>query len=630
MRNKSYFTKSMDKMKINKIIAVFLIILLGAETVFAATNTTQTSFMWETFYWILNLLNLIWIPFAILAWKIFSNDFVYWTFMNMDKILWEIWNFSKNASLIILWFIFIVLIFSLFIWKTKDIGKNLAKLVLAWVLIPLSWFIIWSLVSLSTILLVAVWSFPFKVVNVDISSIPIGYCKRIELSPTLGPNISKDIVDCKWKWWNINNFIKEMNDLSWPLLYIWQAILYLDSNWWILDENQLKKSNENLVKAVSIWFVLKLIVLLLFVIPIIWLIIIWLIRIFWLWIYIWFSPFIILDQIFWWKFLWQKNEFKFSQMIWLIFQPVVIVFVMWVVLIFLASLRSIMIVDYSQNKVSNWLVKLWVCKDNINSFCIENKPVFEVQWNLLKDFVQSVWWFFGYLIFLILVTIILGALIKIASKTTEITSSVVENLYKFSKDSIMAVPIIPTWRWWVSLGALNLAMKQNVLTKWFESKAAEASDRLVKKIYAAFGIESTDISISELHTIKNDVVSIRTPEDIVKSFVGFLHKTQKEYPNLVIATSPNFKEAVYEYLKRILELDGTAQWIFEKLQIFNKDKGLLSVDKVFTSNSFLSFLGSAFTLKSKTFVNFSALYSAINKDFSPEYIYKPLKDLDKK
>jgi hypothetical protein len=50
----------------------------------------------------LNILNLIWLPLAILAGKLFTNDFVYGTFMHMDVVLWKIWNFSKNVSLIIL------------------------------------------------------------------------------------------------------------------------------------------------------------------------------------------------------------------------------------------------------------------------------------------------------------------------------------------------------------------------------------------------------------------------------------------------------------------------------------------------------------------------------------------------
>ena len=63
-------------------------------------------------------------------------------------------------------------------------------------------------------------------------------------------------------------------------------------------KRMLLKTKENPFKAVSLAFLLKLVVLLLFVVPIFSLIVIGLIRLFVLWIYISFSPFIVLDQIF--------------------------------------------------------------------------------------------------------------------------------------------------------------------------------------------------------------------------------------------------------------------------------------------------------------------------------------------
>jgi hypothetical protein len=89
------------------------------------------------------------------------------------------------------------------------------KIAFAGVLIPVSWFLIGVLVDLSTLLLVAVGSFPMKIIsNQTVPSANIKYCKDIYLNPTLKLTQSKDMTECKQEGGNINDFITKMNNLA--------------------------------------------------------------------------------------------------------------------------------------------------------------------------------------------------------------------------------------------------------------------------------------------------------------------------------------------------------------------------------------------------------------------------------
>ena len=612
---------------IRVLIILFSFIIVSWFTF--ATSETQAVSTWV--YGFLNILNLIWLPLAILAGKLFTNDLVYGTFMHMDIILRKIWNFSKSVSLIILWFVLIYLIFGLFVWKTKNIGDNLLKIAFAGVLIPASWFLIGVLVDLSTLLLVAVWSFPMRIVsNSDISTANVRYCNNIYLKPTLRFTQFKDMLECKSEGWNINDFISKMNNLAGPLLYIGQSILYLDRDWWIIDKEHLEQKKQNPLKVVSLAIFLKLIVLWLFVTPIFVLVLIGLIRIFWLWIYIWFSPFIILDHIFWWKFLWKKNYFKFSNMIWLIFQPVFVVFAMWISLVFLSTLRNIMVVDYTSWNTNPGLVQLWVCKNNPNSFCIWDVSVFTVWWNLMKKFLDNTWWFFGYLIFVLLVSKILFSMLKVASKSSSITSSIVDDVYVFTKESFMTIPIIPTSKWWVGLWAMNIALKRKgVLTKWLGSKAWERADELVKTIYRKVWVEYSDLGVSELLKREKEIKEIKDSRTLISSFGGFIWDTIKNHQNMIIANSSNFKKAVYEFLNQALVVDNTAKNVFKTMDILDKkNRQLLPLNEVFSNEKFLIFLynifNSSYSLSFSDIPDFNTLYHNLSTSGDTKFIYEKL------
>lgn len=464
----------------------------------------------------------------------------------------------------------------MFTSKTQNIFKTIWKVWLASVLVNLSWFIIWALVDLSIILLVAVWSFPISLLSdSDLKPVEkISYCPDIEiwvnLSAETHTKISK-FYNCKnneTKESKTAELMKNMNSMSWPLLFMWASILQLDkslelSPWEI-------KSGSDWDKSLWISFLIHFILVILFVVPIVILIVVWIIRIFRIWIYVAFAPLILLDQIFWWKIGAKHASFRMKNMFWLIFQPVLVVFALWVALIFLATLQSAFVQSWSWDWKDPAKKALGVCEWSDNSLCLDWKTVVTIEWNLNNSTIkEKAWWFFGFMILSIMTVVILWSMIKLAFQSTEITKTVSDSMFKFAEDSVKAVPVVPTWHWMVWIWAIKTALGKTSLLRWLEAQAAQRADWLIHKINELMWVEMNDLSNIELSTHKatiNNIANISTWIDVLKSFIEDIKKTK---PNLIPSASPNFQQAVAMIINRIAERWGSTVynsfWLTKKV-----------------------------------------------------------------
>ena len=622
-----------------KTYLIIIFALLSFANVFAYSDITA-SFDPQYVYAIINFLNIIWLPFAILAGKLFSNDFIYWTFMHLDVILWKIWNFSKTFANFALAAILISSIFWLFVWKVKNIWSVLMKIWLWAILINMSWFIIWVLLDISTILIVSVWAFPMKMINnlsIQWETSTQKMCMNLTLKNSKTPS---DIISCEKKSEeNINlwKMMEKMNEISGPLVYIWSSILHLSDSWDVdknTAQNTEKWKEKSVAKVLAIWTFIKLLVLVLFTVPIFILVIIWIIRLFWLWIYIWFSPFIILDQIFGWKMFASKKEFQLKNIFWLIFQPVIVVFVMGLALIYLSTLQKVMSTSWTKNNPNKQaLSSLWI---TWNSMLVNDKPAITIEWNLLNGFMNSVWGFFWYTILLIMSSIILWSLLKLATKSSQITESIAENIYSFAEESLKAVPIIPIWKG-VWIWAMEMAFHRGILSKWFEEKAAQRADALTNKILKAVWVKNADIGQTELSSAENRLRILKNGDfkTWYSNFSSDLSSVINSYGDLVPNMASNFKEMIYQYFltlynKKIAnENDLSNIWFLKR-----EDWKLVPVkgsDELFTVPKFREFLSWLIRynkeLKGKWYTNFSNLVNDSGVKASPDYLNKSLSEI---
>ena len=113
------------------------------------------------------VINVLIYPILIIAWKLVDNSLVYWEIFWFDAILRKLWVMIRNLSNIWLWLLFIYKICEYLIkWqKTSDIKKLLISVLIAWVWIQASRFIMSVLIDASTILTYWVWWLPISILE---------------------------------------------------------------------------------------------------------------------------------------------------------------------------------------------------------------------------------------------------------------------------------------------------------------------------------------------------------------------------------------------------------------------------------------------------------------------------------
>ena len=620
----------MQKKKIilKRVILLIVSIFFLLNFSFATTDMTSKNIV-GLVNPIIDLINIIWIPFVVLAGKLYTNWLVYGGDMHLDVVLWNIWNFSKTIANFAIWFILVWSIFWLFIWKTKNIFSILWKITIATILINASWFIIWVLIDVSTILLASVGSFPMHIMwttNIKAQD-DFQYCKKIIIQK---PEKKWNIFSCSdngYEKKTPSDFFKQMNNISWPLFFIWASILNIDKPIWI---DKTLVSQWKTAKVVSFSTMVYFVTLILFIVPIILLIIIWVIRIFWIWIYIAFSPLIFLDQVFGWKLSNSHKAFKFSNMIWLVFIPVTVTFAMWIAVIFLSTLKTAFVSwwDDPAKKV------LWI---EGKSMKIWNKTIVTVEWNTMNKYTDETWWFFWKLILIIMSSILLWSMLRLVFKSSEITSSISEWVYRFAEQSLKTVPILPIWKEWTSIWALEMWLHKWLTRSWFNTRSAEQANKVLSAIKNTMWFSWWDILSTEIQSWKNKIqVKGHLKKNVLPVLWDFILEMKKSHPDLIPMQSPNFQEVVALAINQIWEKDKniysvlwlkkTKDWkdtyITDPKEMFNQDKFKVFVAGIIYNTKNKNIFDA--TLSSQGFNN---IYANIKKWADASFLANNLKNI---
>ena len=504
----------------------------------------------------ITLMSWFWMIPATVAWVLMTNQFVYWEVIHLDQYLWQIWNMTKTFANFVIWFLFIFVIFKTFFkWEPWSVLKSyLPKIFLWWVLVQASWFIIAALIDISIIAMMAVSTIPnYFIEKPQNSWISI----TMPTECNFNTNIS-DITNIESycgpgeQEFDFLDFAASPINASGPLYYFWFSVLWLQT---------FTEANIQWWKEISISLFLKLFVALMFTIPVTILLIINFIRIFWLWMFVVFSPLIFLDFVFWnkvsSKIEWAWKKLTFANFIWLAFQPVVVIWMLSLIMIFVVWLERVFKIDSDiwatenqqalqetlnvyQPTAWGWWVRLW-----------ETWWVIEIQWEFLPKASEYIWWTIWYLMISIFVWFMVWSLIKVSFKTSEITSWVAQTMFNFSEEMMKTVPVVP----WTSISVWALQRAQRSLW-WeiFQSKQRTDAARIewaINKLYWADGISSRE------HWILMNRINQFNWNDPTWAKVFFDELRRFDWP-LIPASDGKLRQAIEDWTKKY------ANWVLNE------------------------------------------------------------------
>jgi hypothetical protein len=202
------------------IICIILIISLTynnfafAQSINAVSKETLSDTVFTMLGSLLNLLYLITLPVLVIAGKAMDNSMVYGEFINLDAPLWMLRNLSRTFANFAIGGVIlrkiVEYLFNDWSWKSPtELKKIITKSIIMVLAINSSWFIIGTLVDLSTIITYAVGAMPLTTLkesgDKDMPILAVesyfDYTSQKQLDQN---NWSKIAPYVYYKWGNIN------------------------------------------------------------------------------------------------------------------------------------------------------------------------------------------------------------------------------------------------------------------------------------------------------------------------------------------------------------------------------------------------------------------------------------------
>jgi len=461
-------------MKNKTLIKIWIVIIISCVVCFSdwsfAVDDKVGEVVADMIDIIVNVLSWIWILFAKIAWNLFTNKWVYGEVIWLDVLLWKYWNIVKNIANFCLWFYFVYVIFKWLIGKTdaiKTIRDKLLRILIAWVWIQVSWFLTAVVVDVSTITMVAVWSFPAQVVawnekvyNGINDSVYAFFWENsssattwfvYDLFPTYSESyLEKVVVDLsndgepltKEKFFDL--LLPNADSVSWPLYYIWFSILKTNEVSGIKTFKNIKSSILNLIIQwwTTIIYSIEMGVLCVLAVM----------RIVYLWMFIVLSPLIIflwcvkkdVENIWFVKSIMEQMNIK--SFLLNVFKPTIIVLWIWLAMIFASLMNSVINKNgKTSDKVDLWWVVVESKEESdIGGFGKKYSTTMDVgmvnftisnaaKWIL--DFIMSI-------LTVVLVYIIISETVKMWN-WKDFISKKLEGLQKTVWETVTSVPVMP-------------------------------------------------------------------------------------------------------------------------------------------------------------------------------------------
>lgn len=459
------------------------------------SNTTQFAIFFT------NLLSRIRIPIANLTGKMMSNTLATWEVFGISDFLFKCWIIIRGMSnFIILWIVFSIIWEIVKSWAAKDVGKKVVNLILAWLFINVSWFMMWWLIDLANLTIFGVsniWSSiinsnPTVMRNIALQTVCLP--KKLDIDPNSTIYTKTiDPTECQNENYEIkaNQIIPRYDDLSGPFMYFGLAVMRTFEFNDIQTASTDSWSAINSLKDISINLIFKIFMLFMFITPLIALLIMNAARILYIWIRFICSPLIILHFFFSdsnisrLKSLLSSGElglrkskwsfFDIKNIIWALMTPAVTLATMFLSILIISTMYgwlawwdtwvngNLGAIESQSSSFRETLDSQWLSIDG-RKISVWKDYSMDLQWDIIQDSAWLISWWFGFIIMNILMMWLLWSIYRVSLSTSTILAGIWNRVMDAWKRTITQWIKLPIGIWWadISLDQMN----KQVLDMW--------------------------------------------------------------------------------------------------------------------------------------------------------------------
>ena len=379
----------------------------------------------------------------------------------------------------------------------------------------------------------------------------------------------------KEKWWivvmeakkcsRLSDLINTAEWMSWPFFTLFASMMHMG--------NLPMNTNTKWLTETSLMFLLKVIIGLALIVPLFALAVVLVVRAVFLWIIIAFSPLLTLMYVY--KFSSESmklnggNLSNVSEVLWLIFMPVFVMFAVSLSLIFLNLIARPELIDPNdkstcKHDAASTLSCIKITEDcdendkvtqqcydvcGITTMCFKNSTA-TVWTNILNVFGRSISSFFG--------IALMWMLVFAALKTSKFTENIVNGIEWLGKMIAKTVPIIPVpWLWMQSIGTLWKTMdkvqalpQQIAMNQRNESDVKNKFDRLESK----FNQSNKELANNLKETAENGLSSDISVQKQAKQ------QAEKNINNMHLANGTSYEDVWEKNVARNYALASGIVW----------------------------------------------------------------------
>lgn len=589
--------------------------------------TNQTTYLASV---LVHLMSWAWAIPAMLAGELMSNDLIYGQLVGLEHYFYQFWTLMRTIANFALVAIIVMVIGKIVTWG-GEAGKIIrtygVRLLAAGVLINFSWFIIWALVDVSTIMIAWVWQIWQEALSIELDGkLPWadGLIKEIPDEIHIDKNgclTSKSIDGAKTnKTWN--DIIEKRNEITWPLLFLGAGVMKFHAYSMNIG---CDSSTIGSIGKITLKGIMQIFLMAMFVIPLVVLAAYNLFRLIYIWGWIIFSPLIVLINLF-------NTELKLSEdikkaisldtIISGLLQPVFTVWALVVGMMFVMALYHAMDFKNTQtldNTVANLINKKTDSKlsfdsnDELGSVTIIDA--------VIEDPTGTLGWGLGYLLVSFATCFVLWMLVKMSFTMSKwwVWAAMwfdAQNFMEKMNAGFMQRVKLPDW-WWPLGGAslkeaasfINPLDKDNKLMKkmdeiwsWISKGGIDDANTRLEKSWLGEAIGMQDNGdLDDWDKLSVDGYSPKSSPETwktkTKELFEKLKTTANKQENKKTFLIDRADRNSYKQLKDWYKKDGWGEELLKWLKIPNPEKEgemmplpVPDFDKEYNGDSYLGWL----------------------------------------